>query len=89
MTERSISTEDRSWIFMGTRLPQSEIVYFTQVIIFYAIIVTSIANLSLRTGLDELWTTLLCSSIGYLLPNPDINRQKKRNVSTFLPNPSQ
>jgi len=77
MTERSLVPEEDNWIFMGRKLPQSEIVYFTQVIILYVIILTSIINLSLRTGLDELWTTLLCSSIGYLLPNPDIRRMKK------------
>ncbi len=77
MSSIGLSMDDRNWFWMGKELPKSEIVYFTQVILLYGIIITSIVNLSLRTGLDELWTTLLCSSIGYLLPSPDIRKSKQ------------
>ena len=40
------SNEER-WHLLGTRLPKTEIVYFSQMIIVYVIIITSIANLFL------------------------------------------
>lgn len=53
---------------MGNKLPTSEIVYFCQMIVVYVIIVTSIVNLSLQNDKREHLITLLCSTIGYLLP---------------------
>jgi hypothetical protein len=44
---------------MGSKLPKLEIVYFCQMIVVYVIIVTSIVNLSLQNGKNELWITLL------------------------------
>jgi hypothetical protein len=38
---------------------ESEIVYFCQMSVVYVIIVTSIVNLSLQNGKNELWITLL------------------------------
>jgi FtsH-binding integral membrane protein len=53
---------------MGSKLRKSEIVYFCQMIVVYVIIVTSIVNLSLQNGKNELWITILSSAIGYALP---------------------
>ena len=69
---------DKSWVFLGEKLPRSEIVYFTQITLLFIIIVTAIANLSIKSGQEELWITLLCTSIGYILPSPDI--KKKTNA---------
>jgi FtsH-binding integral membrane protein len=41
-------------------------------IVVYVIIVTSIVNLSLQNGKNELWITLLSSAIGYALPSPTL-----------------
>ena len=71
-------TDDRSWVFFGEKLPRSEIVYFTQIFLLFLIIVTAITNLSLTSGQEELWITLLCTSVGYILPSPDI--KKKTNA---------
>jgi len=60
------------WNVMGNRLPKSEIVYFCQMIVVYVIIITSIVNLSLQNGENELWITLLSSAIGYALPSPTL-----------------
>ena len=62
---------------MGSVYPKSEIVYFCQVLIIFIVVCTSIVNLTLYKD-DEasgkLWTALLSSSIGYLLPNPSMKR---------------
>jgi hypothetical protein len=60
----------------GKRVPRSEIVFFCQIIILYTVIVTSIYNLSRGHQDGHLWTALLSSSLGYLLPNPTIKRSK-------------
>ena len=62
------------WHLLGTRVPQSEIVYFCQMIIVYIIIIVSIVNLSLQNGPTELWISLLSSCIGYALPNPKLKK---------------
>ena len=75
-------SEDRSWVFFGEKLPRSEIVYFTQIILLFIIIITAVANLSLKTNQEELWITLLCTSVGYILPSPNI----KRKTNALHPN---
>ena len=67
------SSEER-WHLLGTRVPKAEIVYFSQMLIVYVIIITSITNLSLQNGSTELWISLLSSCIGYALPNPKLKK---------------
>jgi len=73
--DRESSTHSQ-WDVMGSKLPKSEIVYFCQMIVVYVIIVTSIVNLSLQNGKNELWITLLSSAIGYALPSPTLKVAK-------------
>ena len=61
------------WTFLGTSLPK-EIVYFCQILLVYAIVVTAIVNLSLHSHNTELWVSLLSSAIGYALPSPTLHR---------------
>lgn len=60
------------WHVMGRNLPRSEIVFFTQMLIIAIVIAASIYNLTLDRGDSNLWTALLSSSLGYILPNPSI-----------------
>ncbi len=69
---RSGSTE--SWRFFGKRVAKTETVFFSQIIIIYIVVITCIVNLSLDNGNSNLWTALLSSSLGYLLPNPKIKK---------------
>lgn len=75
-TPSSVGTE-RVWTFCGKATPRSEIVFFCQIIVLYTVVVTSIYNLTAKpTSSDKaLWSGLLCSCLGYLLPNPKIKRQ--------------
>ena len=66
------SRTSSKWDFFGKIIPRSEIVFFTQVIIVYIVIIVSIVNLTLGHADNKLWIALLSSSIGYLLPNPKI-----------------
>jgi len=74
--DRESSTHSERWDVMGSKLPKSEIVYFCQMIVVYVIIATSIVNLSLQNGKNELWITLLSSAIGYALPSPTLKVAK-------------
>ncbi len=59
------------WHLFGTECPKEEIVFFCQDIILYTVIVVSIYN---GHGDSTLWTALLSSSLGCLLPNPPLKR---------------
>ena len=48
--------------------------FLCQVIILYTVIVVSIYNLTVAHDASTLWTALLSSSLGYLLPNPSLKR---------------
>lgn len=66
------------WDVWGKKVPRSEIEYFTVVIIVFIVIVTSIYNLSKGDGTNSnLWTSLLSSCLGYLLPNPTLKASHK------------
>ena len=62
------------WHIFGTECPKEEIVFLCQVIILYTVIIVSIYNLTVAHDDPTLWTALLSSSLGYLLPNPSLKR---------------
>ena len=61
-----------SWVTCGKKTPRSEVVFLCQVLILYTVIVVSIYNLTVESENSTLWTALLSSCLGYLLPNPTI-----------------
>ena len=73
MSDETNNGSNGRWPLFGYRLPRSEIVYFSQTALIFIVVITSIVNLSLGTGDDKLWTSLLSSSLGYLLPNPKLH----------------
>lgn len=75
MTEDETSSE-RSWCLLGRSVPRSEIVFFCQIILLYTVVITSIYNLTVTKEPSTLWTSLLSSSLGYLLPNPTIDKRR-------------
>ena len=66
------SSNNGKWEWFGKRVPQREIIFFCQVIIIYGVIVAAIVNLSIQNGDHVLWTALLSSCLGYLLPSPSL-----------------
>ena len=55
---------------IGTVCPKEEIVFLCQVVVLYTVILISIYKLTTGHANSNLWTALLSSSLGYLLPNP-------------------
>src|SRR5258708_5154977 len=84
-------SEDRSTIngqsalsrlsLMLNEITHRHVIYYCQVVVIYAIIITCLLNLSLSNDKDCTWTTLLSACIGYLLRPPKI----KKNNDTLLP----
>ena len=70
------SDEDSStpWHLFGTVCPKEEIVFLCQVLVLFTVILISIYNLTTGHENSNLWTALLSSSLGYLLPNPTLRR---------------
>ena len=62
------------WHLFCTDCPKAEIVFLCQVVVLYTIIAVSIYNLTTGHTDSNLWTALLSSSLGYLLPNPSVKR---------------
>lgn len=71
-SEENVHTEERGWCCSGSRVPSAEIVYISQIVVIFLVVIASIYNLSTNVGDQQLWTALLSSSMGYLLPNPKI-----------------
>jgi hypothetical protein len=57
---------------MERRLHVRRSYFLCQVLILYTVIVVSIYNLTVESENSTLWTALLSSCLGYLLPNPTI-----------------
>lgn len=57
------------------KYPKQEVVFFSQIIIIYTVIIASILNISFGNGPLNLWTVLLSSALGYLLPNPSLKNK--------------
>ena len=59
------------WRVMGRRVPKEEIVFGSQICVVLIVVLASIYNLSVGDKKQsELWTALLSSCLGYILPNP-------------------
>ena len=79
-TPASMSSHGGRWNVCGSEVPKDEIVFFTQVILIYVIAITSIVNLTMEATNDTLGTFLLSASLGYMLPAPQLNSHKKKQI---------
>ena len=71
----NVSETSSEWKVFGHSMPKSEIVFFVQVILIYIVVITSIVNLTINKDEGKLWTALLSSSLGYILPNPTLKKR--------------
>ena len=73
-TDAQSEKDSTPWHLFGTVCPREEIVFLCQVVVLYTVILISIYNLTTGHENSNLWTALLSSSLGYLLPNPTLRR---------------
>jgi len=69
-------TSVHQWRLFGQTIPKNEAIFICQVVILYIIIITCIVNLSISNGDSNLWTALLSSSLGIMLPAPTLSRRR-------------
>ena len=69
----------------GIKTTRSHCVFACQIAIIYIVIVACIINLSLGNGDSTLWTTLMSSSLGYVLPSPKLKVKKNDIINTTNP----
>ena len=66
------SSASSKWHFCGHVFPRSEIVFFIQVTIVFIVAIVSIVNITMQHPDSQLWIALLSSSVGYILPSPNL-----------------
>lgn len=76
----TFSTRTDNWTLMGQKFPRTEVVYFSQTIILYIIIIVSLINLTRGAPDSNLWASTLSGSLGYMLPHPKIKVATKTST---------
>lgn len=73
-----MSDDNQTWGVLGRAVPRSEVVFCAQVVLIYIVVIASIVNLSIAKEEDtRVWLILLSSSLGYLLPSPNLKKHGK------------
>lgn len=64
-------------------LPSSELLLFSfQIVIIFIVVCASLINLTFQWGNQNLWTIILTSSLGYIMPNPKLNLTNSKKEMT-------
>jgi len=73
------------WSIFARNVRKEQVIYFSQIIIVFVVIIAAIVNLTLNaTEHCSVWTSILSGSVGYVLPAPKI--RKKKSNGALLPN---
>lgn len=52
------------------------VLFITQTVFLFVVVLTSLVNLSIDNGNTNLWTMVLTSCLGYMMPNPRFKVQQ-------------
>jgi len=84
-TRSSTAGSETNYIRLcGKETSKGHCVFACQMVIVYIVIITCIINLSIDNGESNLWTALLSSCLGYILPAPSIKIKKISPISGDL-----
>ena len=75
--ERNLSYNTSKYKCLGNSCPKSTAVFVCQMLVVFIVICASIDNLSTHSEHSTLWTSLLSSCMGYILPHPVIKKLKQ------------
>ena len=64
------------WCISGHPVSKQQVVFFTQVLLVYIIVLSSIVNICLQFGDQNIWVILLSSGVGYMLPSPSLKNER-------------
>lgn len=62
-----------------TKIRPDTVVFITQILLLFVVVITSLVNLTMEWGNTNLWTMILTGCLGYMLPNPRLKRQKYKD----------
>jgi hypothetical protein len=65
-------SSDNWWFTSCGPMHKHQLIFLVQVFIAYAVILTSLINITFTTENTCLWATLASGTIGYLLPNSSV-----------------
>lgn len=81
-SEEITANHSNIWTIFGHSMPKPEIIYFSQVIIIYVVVITSLVNITYGTADKTVFISLLCSCLGYMLPNPSLPKDDLKPLNT-------
>ena len=76
-----VTSVSHSWRLFGEKVSRSEIVYFAQLFLCVALIVTCVVMLALHDPNREYWMVVLSSVVGYIMPSPQFYKEKIKGHS--------
>lgn len=71
-SRRPASSTTSMWRVLGRRVPKKEIVFSCQMLVILIVVCVSVYNLTTQHPDSNLWTALLSSCLGYVLPHPTL-----------------
>lgn len=84
------TSSSSKWYVCGEEFPKAQVVFTCQIILIYIVTMVSLINLTLPLYINtsrasssstQLWTAMLCSCLGYILPHPKIHQSSsKKNL---------
>ena len=80
-SDTSQITSVSHWRFFVEKVPRSEIVYFAQLFMCVALIITCVVMLALHDPNREYWMVVLSSLVGYIMPSPQLDKGKAKTHS--------
>ena len=80
-SDTSQVTSVSQWKMFGEKMPRSEIMYFAQLFMCVALIITCVVMLALHDPNREYWMVVLSSLVGYIMPSPQLQKEKVKGHS--------
>ena len=71
----SSSASNTAWIWCSQVYPRRQIVFFSQVLLVYILVLTALVNITIRPDDTQLWVAVISGAVGYLLPNPKLEEK--------------
>lgn len=69
---------------MDKKIKKATLIYFTQSILIYIVVIACLINLSIGLDNQSLWASLLSGSLGYMLPSPGAYIKRKKEKAEFI-----
>ena len=67
------------WRLFGEKIPRAEIMYFAQLFMCVALIITCVVMQALHDPNREYWMVVLSSLVGYIMPSPQLQKSNTQS----------